>query len=150
MIGQVRICFKSSQFELLRDTITIKIKNRFLGDADPPKRKVVKQRSDSQEGDEDGDLDLPEHDVEGDADDIHVDVPEPIIEDDTAGGDADDRLGEDRADDEDADADGLGLGLGKSKKKLTNAFNFCERAALTCNNPTRVGLTLSFFEPIFF
>ena len=25
-----------------------------------------------------------------------------------------------------------------SSKKLTNQFNFCERAALTCNNPCRV------------
>lgn len=43
----------------------------------------------------------------------------------------------------DADADGKGededdaLTSGP-KKKLTNQFNFCERASLTYNNPSRV------------
>jgi hypothetical protein len=30
--------------------------------------------------------------------------------------------------------------VGGPKKKLTNQFNFCERAALTYNNPSRVSI----------
>lgn len=33
---------------------------------------------------------------------------------------------------------GGGAAVGGKPKKLTNQFNFCERAALTYNNPTRV------------
>ncbi len=56
-------------------------------------------------------------------------------------GEGSDGGGEGDAGDADDDAQELAVGaVGGPKKKLTNQFNFCERAALTYNNPSRVSI----------
>ena len=84
-------------------------------------------------------MELPEHeDGEVEAE-VAIEPPEPAPpEDEPGGGEGEEKLGDEKPDDEDPDGEGLGLGFNRTKKKLTNAFNFCERAALTCNLPTRV------------